>query len=353
MTPAPRNFPVRGAWASCAGSPILLAWVLLQTAPAAPFPAAQIEAAARYSRQSGGQALIIRQDGRLLHESYAPGVGANQPCPVMSITKSLAALALLAAQADRLLTLDEPVGRTIPEWRGARARITIRQLLNQTSGLATGYEAIYARGVRDKNQAALALTSLAAPGSRFAYAPGNYELLEEILQRKLAGRPTDPLRYLVAKVFAPLGLQPSDWRRDRQGHPFFSAGAALTARDLAGIGELVRRRGRLWIRPLLPAEALTGSAANSMYGLGFWLNANAARAGAEPISVEGTLTELRSPAAWRRACLSPAAPPDLVALIGSGGQRCYVAPSRGLVVVRFGKGPNFDDDEFLRRLFGR
>jgi CubicO group peptidase (beta-lactamase class C family) len=331
----------------------------MESAAVPRLPDARISAAAAYSRKCGGQALIVRQGGQILHESYANGGTAERPFLVMSITKNLAALAIFAARADHLLSLDESVAKTITEWRvnDEKSRVTIRELLNQTSGLSSGYETIYAIGVRDKNRIALALSSITAPGSRFAYAPGNYELLEEILRRKLAPRHTDPLSYLSAKILAPLGIRAvQDWRRDRKGSPFFSAGAKLTAGDLARIGEFVRARGRVWIFPTLPAsafnDAFIGSSANSMYGLSFWLNANARRAGANPISIEGTLGELRSPDEWQRACISSVAPPDLIAMVGSGGERCYIVPSRKVVVVRFGKGSNFSDAEFLSRLFG-
>lgn len=323
-------------------------------------PASQIAAAEAYSQKHGGQAFLLLQNGRPVRESYAAGAGAGSTFLVMSITKNLAALAVFAARGQGLLALDEPVAKTIPEWRGdtAKSTLTIRNLLDQTSGLATGYNTIYARNVRDKNKLAISLPLVAAPGALFAYAPGNYELLEEILRRRLSPRHTDPLSYLAAKVLVPIGVPAvAEWRRDRVGNPFFSAGARLTARDLGRVGELVRNRGRAGIRQVLPAAAFdaafTGSSANSMYGLSFWLNANAAHPGAAPLSIEGTLGESRSPDQWRRSCISRDAPPDLVAMVGSGGQRCYIAPSRRLVVVRLGRGSGFSDEEFLRLLFGR
>ena len=320
---------------------------------------AAIASAADYSRHRGGQALVVMEGGRIVHESYANGGTAERRFLVMSITKNLAALAIFAARRDGLLTLDEPVARTIPEWRGdtAKSTLTIRNLLDQTSGLASGYNTIYARGVRDKNKLAISLPLVAAPGSRFAYAPGNYELLEEILRRKLSPRHTDPLSYLAAKILVPLGIPAvAEWRRDGRGNPFFSAGARLTARDLAKVGEFIRNRGRVWLLPVLPSsafdDAFAGSAANSMYGLSFWLNANAQRAGADPLSIEGTLGDARSPAQWWLSSISSVAPADLIAMVGSGGERCYVIPSQKLVVVRFGSGAGFSDAEFLRRLFG-
>ena len=332
----------------------------MESAAVLRLPDSRIAAAAAYSRKCGGQALVVVQGGTTLHESYASGVTPDRTFLVMSITKNLAALTIFAARSEGLLSLDEPVARTIPEWRddSGKSTLTIRNLLKQTSGLATGYNTIYARGVRDKNKLAISLPLVAGPGTRFAYAPGNYELLEEILRRKLSARRTDPLSYLEAKILAPLGIPAvAEWRRDGKGNPFFSAGARLTARDLVKIGKLVCNRGRVSILPILPSSAFdgafTGSSANSMYGLSFWLNANATRAGASALSIEGTLGQSRSPGDWELSCISPAAPADLIAMVGSGGERCYVVPSRRLVVVRLGKGSNFSDAEFLQRLFGR
>ncbi|MDD5199371.1 MAG: serine hydrolase [Terrimicrobiaceae bacterium] len=329
----------------------------MEPAAALRLPDARIASAAGYSRKCGGQALVVLQAGRTLHESYANGGSPDRAFWIMSITKNLAALAILAARSEGLLDLDEPVAKTIPEWRGRarQERIAIRELLNQTSGLVTGFDSIYARGVRDKNKLAIALPLAAEPGACFDYGPGNYELIEEILRRKLLPRRTDPLAYLTAKILTPLGVHPADWRRDRRGNPFFSAGAKLTARDLAKIGEFIRVQGRAWIVPLLPPAAFSGafagSAANSMYGLSFWLNANVTRAGADPISIEGALGRCRPPEEWRRSSISNVSPADLIALVGSGGERCYIVPSRKIVVVRYGRGSNFSDAEFLRRLF--
>jgi hypothetical protein len=54
---------------------------------------------------------------------------------------------------------------------------------------------------------------------------------------------------------------------------------------------------------------------------------------------------------WRNICLSKTAPAELVACIGSYGQRLYVVPSKKLVIVRLGKGGQFKDAPFLKALF--
>lgn len=325
--------------------------------PSARIVASRVAVAEKYSAECGGQSLIVMQGGAVLDESYASEQVRSRPISSMSLTKNIAALAIFAARAEHLLDLEEPASKTITEWsHDDRGSITIRELLNQTSGLSDGYNAIYASGVANKNIAAVAQRLVYPPGSQFDYAPSNYEILEVILRRKLEPSGRTPLGYLRARVLTPLGITPADWRHDKAGNPFFSAGAKLTPHDIAKIGEFIRTRGRVWVLPALPQSAFqgcfTGSSANSMYGLSFWLNANASRSGVSEISIEGTLGDERSPSAWQSSCISSVAPPDLVAMVGSGGLRVYIVPSMKLVVVRTGTGGGFSDAEFLGRLFG-
>jgi hypothetical protein len=53
-----------------------------------------------------------------------------------------------------------------------------------------------------------------------------------------------------------------------------------------------------------------------------------------------------------RLILAPDLPHDLRLAAGTGGQRLYLLPGAGLVVVRFGHntGPDYRDDVFLRTL---
>jgi len=95
-----------------------------------------------------------------------------------------------------------------------------------------------------------------------------------------------------------------------------------------------------------------GTESNRMYALGFWLNRGAGGVGAREIDVEAALGREQSAEFWREGCLSRLAPADLLAMIGTRGQRVYVVPSRDLVVIRLGDGRGFSDAEFLRRLFG-
>lgn len=305
---------------------------------------AVMESALRYSEKQGGHALLISQYGRIVHESYSPGFGAAEFHPVYSITKSLAALGCLSAVSEGRLDLDEPVANVITEWQGdaRKKKITTRQLLDQTAGLSPGFPVLYAPGIKNKNQRAMRLPMVAGPGERFDYGPSYFEVIEELMRRKF---PIPPRSFLESRVLSPAKASVAPgWQTDLVGNAYFSTGAAFTARGLAAMGQSIPRR--------FP-EIGRGSEANAMYGLGFWSNQAAGRADAQELSVERTLGQEFPAAFWGRSCLAKAAPPDLIAMIGSGGQRCYLVPSYGLVIVRFGKGSAFRDADFLNILFGR
>lgn len=280
--------------------------------------------AARYSQRSGETALIVWQDGRIVFERQANG---GQPANLFSITKSLAAAGVLRAVRGGVLRLDERVSDTFTGWKSdpQKRRITVRELLAQTSGLATGYEQLYSRNLRDKNARALDLPVVVPPGERFSYGPSHYEVLAALLAAK-----SPPAISWLTVPFT--GVKPDDVRRDRSGQVYFSAGARLSGRQLLDLGQLVRRKGWVAIFPIIPSrlmkEAVTGSAANSMYGLGFWLNLNAGKTAAVERDVEEAIGAGLNRGAWARSCLSRSAPPDLVAMVGSRGQRVYVIPSR-------------------------
>jgi CubicO group peptidase (beta-lactamase class C family) len=309
-----------------------------------------LEAAAAYSAQRSERALLVWQNGRLILERYSSPEPSNRE-HIFSITKSLCALGAFAAFGRRPAQLDEPVSLTLTEWQNhpQKRRITLRNLLNQTSGLSPGFEALYAANVRDKNQKALNLPMTAAPGEKFAYGPSHYEVLEIFMARKLG---ESPLTWMERALFGPLGIRPGGWRRDRLGNPYFSAGAQVSARNLLAVGHLIRRKGWHWIFPLVPSSPMRqvslGSAPNPIYGLGFWLNRLATEKTAVEIDVEEAIS---ARADWDRACLSRSAPADMIAMVGSRGQRVYVSPSSKLVIVRLGSRAGFRDPDFLRRFF--
>jgi len=313
---------------------------------------AALQRAASYSEERGGFDFLVLDHGNRVFESYAKGVKSNSACKIFSGTKGFWVLATLAAVKEGILSLDEPVSETLPEWRNDphRKRMTIRQLMTCTSGLAPN-SALQRHDLPDANAAALITPMVAAPGHAFTYGPSHYQILCEILRRKLERLHTKPFAYLQSRVLDPLDITLADHYEDPAGNPLFATSFIVTARDWAKVGQLILQKGRYGIRqivePGLLAQCFKGTRANPSFGLGFWNNRNAAD-GAREVDIEDTLEPAWYRENWRGVCIARGVPADLVVSLGSGYQRLYVIPSRGLVIVRQGHNARFSDGVFLR-----
>jgi CubicO group peptidase (beta-lactamase class C family) len=315
----------------------------------------RIRLAAEYSAANRGKSLLVLQHGRVLHEEYPNGFVANEAHKIYSGTKAFWCLAALAAEEEGILRLKHRAADTIKEWEGDRlkSRITIRQLLDFSSGLDPFFE-LHEDGIKDRDLLAVNRNLAAEPGSAFIYGPCSLQVFHEILKRKLAPRGETPTHYLERRVLQPLGLGPQRYVADAAGNPLLAAGFLLSARQWAQMGLAVLNESN----HVAPPEAIAdgsheGSRVNAAFGLGFWNNSAARRGGAWEVDVEAMLHEKWPLQRWRNACLSRHAPSDLVASIGSGSQRLYVAPSQGLVIVRQGKDSSYSDARFLGLLFGQ
>jgi CubicO group peptidase (beta-lactamase class C family) len=321
-----------------------------QTHPAGVFPARlcqgcpplltknsaqKYQKAADYSRRQGGDALLILEGEEIILEQYDKGYSARKPHALASGTKSFAGVMAIAAVQDNLLDLDEPVANTITEWEKhpLRSKITVRQLLNLTSGISSGK-----LGQVPTYTQAIKAPLPALPGKSFQYGPVPLQIFGELMRRKLLPRQENPLAYLKRKIFDPIELKVGDWKLDADGNPNLPSGAALTARDWARFGRLLERKGRWNGKKILDKKLLQqcyqGSTVNASYGLTFWLNAP----GLSPLGKPQNLLS--------------AAPPDTIMAAGADDQRLYVIPSKNLVIVRFGRDNRFEDDAFLSLLLG-
>ncbi len=141
-------------------------------------------------------------------------VASNTPFILGSTSKSFTALALMQLVEAGTIDLDAPVQRYLPWFRvadeKASATITVRQLLNQTSGLSTasgratltefssGDDALEnrVRNLRD--------VELTAPvGAVYQYSNCNYQTLGLIIQQ-VSGQSYEA--YMAEHVFAPLAM---------------------------------------------------------------------------------------------------------------------------------------------------
>ncbi|WP_216213075.1 serine hydrolase domain-containing protein [Amycolatopsis aidingensis] len=189
-----------------------------RSAPNEDLPARVSEFVESYLDSTGlpGAAVAITREDRVLlaagygHDSTGAAVTEHTRFPVGSLSKSFTALAVLQLAQAGKVELDAPVRRYLPSFRlvdPRGARITVRQLLNQTSGMS---DAAYpdARmpqpdtlaGAVDRLHAA----GLAAePGSTWRYYNPNWHVAARLVE-VVSSRPYAD--YLRERVFRPLGM---------------------------------------------------------------------------------------------------------------------------------------------------
>jgi CubicO group peptidase (beta-lactamase class C family) len=251
---APAGAPA-AASAAAGTDPLLPAW---PDAASAGLDAAALTHLLLRAEMFHSDAVVIVKDGRLVVDARFGQ--PSEPIEVGSITKSVAGLAIGRLLATgKLASLDTPVASWYPEWsRGPKRAITLRQLMNHTSGIAAQPtpEEVYAS--RDLVRQALDADLASPPGSRFYYNHKAVNLLAGIVE-KASGEKLD--LYVRDEIFAPLGIRRFAWMRDPAGNPHVLAGLELDARDLARLGQLMLDGGTAGGRRLLGADFVAQSVA--------------------------------------------------------------------------------------------
>lgn len=299
--------------------------------------------------RGGTHGWAVWQGGRLIASENRSIRGT-----AYSITKSLGALAATKAAADAWLSPSERVAETIHEWRGdpVKSKITVLMLLQQVSGLESGVIPLYRNQPADKGKAAVALRCVNRPGTVFRYGPSHWELLAELMRRKLVARNENLTDFMKNAVMSRIGLNAKNWRSDKQSIPYFSTGAELSAIELGRlartIAHLLSGKNSKGFSADHFAEMILPSTINPMFGGGLWRNSNAKRADAMVIEVEEHLDHPHSASFWSRACLSKKQAIDFTALIGSSGRRVYIWPSADRYLARLGPTTEWRDSRFLQ-----
>ncbi len=249
-----------------------------------------------------GLALGISENDRI---TYLRGFGKaddsgrpvtpQTPFIIGSLSKSFTALAIMQLVEAGKIELDAPVQRYLPWFRvgdeAASTRITVRHLLNHTSGLSTKTGRTF-QGNGDISDAALEKTvrrlssvELTAPvGKTHQYSTVNYAVLGLIVQT-VAGRSYED--YVQTEIFDPLQMRGS-----------FTSAAAAEQRGLATGYHYWFGRPRAadlpYNRGLVPAGYLISNAEDMTHYLIAQLN-NGRYRSASVLSPDG-VAELHRPA---------------------------------------------------------
>jgi CubicO group peptidase (beta-lactamase class C family) len=321
---------------------------------AAGFDPAALADAINFGTGKGAYAIQVYRHGCLVGDRTGTG---NLPVPLASATKGVASVAVGRAITLGYFGLDDPLGKFLPQADPTHAALTVRQLLNQTTGLRFTWSADIAGIATDEVLQSLNDPFAFEPGTTFQYSQAVLALLPKIIEIT-TGR--DFQDFVQRELMQPLGIARDQWvwLRDRSGNTAVNGGLAMRADDLARLGLLMLGEGR-WgdtqlVDPDYIRQARTSTDANGGYGFLFWLNAGDSYKTATVPTAE-TFTHP----------MFPGAPRDLYAFVGALGQFTVVIPSRDMVIVRLGipggidtnnvqtslaAESNPDNKEFLRRV---
>ncbi len=239
-------------------------------------------------------------------------VETKQPMPkdalfrIASMTKPITAIGIMIQQEDGKLSVDDPVEKHLPEFRGQRIvasregntvtlkkpsrLITIRDLLTHTSGLPGGFPPgladLYATRQRTLAEAVLVSSQQPLdfePGSKWAYCNAGIDTLGRIIE-VTSGQSFE--EFMAARVFRPLGMNdtacfPTEQQTPRIAglydskngeliaanrpivdpatgakHPIPAGGLYSTAADLAKLYQAMLNAGRLGSTKIISPESV-------------------------------------------------------------------------------------------------
>ncbi|PYS35706.1 MAG: hypothetical protein DMF75_02895, partial [Acidobacteria bacterium] len=156
-----------------------------------------------------GQVVYVKAYGDALLEPKTPAT-TEMRYSIGSISKQFTAAAILLLQEQGKLSLDDKVGKFIPNLTRAN-EVTIRQLLSHTSGYQDYWPQDYVMPMMLQPVTAQKIMDMWArkpldfdPGTKWQYSNTNY-VIAGVIVEKVARMPL--LQFLREKVFTPLQMK--------------------------------------------------------------------------------------------------------------------------------------------------
>ena len=244
-------------------------------APRAAGAADMLEATVQRARDAGSRALLVMRAGEPLLARYFGADDDSSLLPAGLVARPVTAMAVGLAIAERKVdSLDAPVSTWLSEWDDEpRGRITVRQLLDDTSGLEAGGDTrgllrrspwdelarlpAFAtdKGVRlllgnDFARTALRFELAHEPGGFRVGSPANMQLAALILERA-SGQPFE--QFLEERLWRPAGGGRAELALDRRaGMPAAHCCWRATGPDIARVLSLLATGGHCAGRQVLP-----------------------------------------------------------------------------------------------------
>lgn len=178
------------------------------------------------SKNSGTAALVLIEDGAVVHRFFSDEVDENTLFATASFSKWITALAVMTLVEQNKVDLDAPLSNYLSRWQLPDSEfdndeVTIRRLLSHTAGLTDGLgfgdylsnEPLPSLEEELSNPRAsggreVKITVGREPGSEFLYSGGGYLLLQLVVEEVSAVEFTD---YVTQVVLDPVAMDRSTY----------------------------------------------------------------------------------------------------------------------------------------------
>jgi len=236
-------------------------------------------------KQMKTSALLVAQQGHLIHEQYFGRHNKQAVSNSFSIAKTVTALLLgKAIEEGYIENLDQKVSEFLPQYDYSPAdELTLRDLIRMSSGMDWQENYYHPFNVTTAayygnhlEELILSRKIVQTPGRKFSYQSGDTQLLGIILTRVL---PETLSTYLSQKFWKPMGMEHSAyWSMDKTtGTEKTYCCLHATARDFLRIGQLFLQEGEWEGEQLISSEFLKmmqtpGFDESPQYGEGLWLD---------------------------------------------------------------------------------
>ena len=285
--------------------------------------------------------IVVLHQGRIVHERYFGALDADRPHIAMSLTKSVIGLLGATLLAEGRLADDSSVASRLPELApSGLGDATLRQLLDMTAALRFSED--YADPDAEIWAHLLAGQVLPRPpgyqgpgsfcdamprvqkqgehGQRFAYSTVNADALAWVMRRATG---LDTASLLAQRLWSRLGAEHDACISiDPDGTEFAGGGLNTTLRDLARLGEMVRRNGFFNGQQILPRGVVDDIRRGGDAGLFCRTN---------PPPQRGWT--------YRNMWWVTHNPHGALMARGVHGQALYIDPAAGMVVARYASHP--------------
>jgi CubicO group peptidase (beta-lactamase class C family) len=288
--------------------------------------AAKLQAAADYYRDQLQASMRVYRFNCLVQTGHFDPVMERYLTHMFSTTKPTMTLVAGIAIRKGLLSVDDTVGKFFPDQGDdAHRAVTVKQLLQHTSGLEMHWPTELNDGAPDTVDRFMSLKFVHEPGTYYQYSQTGCNMMSAIVE-KAVGEKFQV--FAQRELFDKIGILKGNyfWSKDRAGWSYGYSGLYLRPIDMVRIGTLELQggvyRGERIVDEQFVKDMATGSDVNPGFGYNTWVNA-------APHSITVAINsrqELKRP-------IIASAPHDMYFSWGWRGRHIFVIPTLGMVVT--------------------